>query len=66
VFGIEDVKGGAAGGAMNLLQHPGLNHRSEILGGVLREECLGILQAFFKERREESAARKRNGAEADD
>jgi tRNA(adenine34) deaminase len=65
VFGIEDVKGGAAGGAMNLLQHPGLNHRCEITGGVMREECLGILQAFFKERREESAmARKaRNGTE---
>lgn len=65
VFGIEDVKGGAAGGAMNLLQHPGLNHRCEITGGVMREECLGILQAFFKERREESAAARkaRNGTE---
>jgi tRNA(adenine34) deaminase len=51
VFGLPDPKGGAAGGAVNLLQLPGLNHRSEIQGGVREEECRGLLQGFFAARR---------------
>ena len=47
VFGVSDPKAGAAGGAMNLLQFPTLNHRCEITGGVREMECRGILQAFF-------------------
>src|SRR5216117_2638028 len=39
VFGAPDPKGGAAGSAMNLLQFPTLNHRSEITSGVREEEC---------------------------
>ena len=60
VFGAGDPKGGAAGGALNLLQFPGLNHRSEITTGVRLEECRNLLQAFFAEQR---LARK-NGAAA--
>ena len=51
VFGAEDPKGGAAGGAMNLLQFPTLNHRCEITPGLRREECRAILQNFFSEQR---------------
>jgi tRNA(adenine34) deaminase len=51
VFGVSDPKAGACGGAFNLFDLPGLNHRCEITPGVLREETLGVLQAFFKERR---------------
>jgi tRNA(adenine34) deaminase len=56
VFGVADPKGGAAGGAMNVLQHPTLNHRCEITGGVREEECRGLLRRFFVERRGERQA----------
>src|SRR5271168_1094852 len=51
VFGAEDPKGGAAGGAMNLLQFPTLNHRCEITPGLRRDECRAMLQNFFSEQR---------------
>lgn len=51
VFGAPDAKAGAAGGAMNLLQFPTLNHRSEISGGVREEECRHLLKSFFAEQR---------------
>jgi tRNA(adenine34) deaminase len=51
VFGVSDSKAGACGGAFNLFDVPGLNHRCEITSGVLREESLGVLQEFFRERR---------------
>jgi tRNA(adenine34) deaminase len=51
VFGASDPKGGAAGGIMNLLQHPSLNHRCEITAGVREQECRALLQTFFGEQR---------------
>jgi tRNA(adenine34) deaminase len=51
IFGCPDVKGGAAGGWINLLQAEPLNHRCEIASGVRGEECAGLLKAFFIERR---------------
>jgi tRNA(adenine34) deaminase len=51
IFGCGSAKDGAAGGLMNLLQHPGLNHRCNITAGVRQEECAQMLQAFFRERR---------------
>ena len=51
VFGAPDQKGGAAGGAMNLLQFPTLNHHSEITAGVRVEECRSLLRSFFIEQR---------------
>ena len=51
VFGAGDPKGGAAGGALNLLQFPTLNHRCEITSGVRLEECRGLLRQFFAEQR---------------
>ncbi len=51
VFGAGDPKGGAAGGALNLLQFPTLNHRCEITTGVRLEECRALLQSFFAEQR---------------
>ena len=52
IFGCPDEKGGAAGGLLNLLQHPSLNHACEITPTVMQDECLGILQSFFRERRQ--------------
>jgi tRNA(adenine34) deaminase len=51
IFGCGDAKGGAAGGLLNLLQMPGLNHRSEITPGVLADECAALLKEFFTVRR---------------
>jgi tRNA(adenine34) deaminase len=51
VFGCPDPRGGAAGGLMNLLQEPALNHRCEITAGVRGEECGRLLREFFRVRR---------------
>jgi tRNA(adenine34) deaminase len=51
VFGAGDPKGGAAGGALNLLQFPTLNHHCDIASGVRLEECRSLLQLFFAEQR---------------
>jgi tRNA(adenine34) deaminase len=51
IFGCADVRGGAAGSVMNLLQHPALNHRCEITAGMLEKECAAILREFFQKQR---------------
>lgn len=51
VFGAPDQKVGAAGSVINPLQDPRLLHRVEIQGGVLATEALGLLRAFFDDRR---------------
>jgi tRNA(adenine34) deaminase len=51
VFGCGDARGGAAGGLLNLLQHPSLNHRCDVSAGVLGEQCGEMLRQFFRERR---------------
>ncbi|MBE2203775.1 MAG: nucleoside deaminase [Chthoniobacterales bacterium] len=51
IFGCGDSRGGAAGGLLNLLQMPELNHRCEITPGVLSESCAAILKDFFVARR---------------
>jgi tRNA(adenine34) deaminase len=51
VFGAWDDKAGMAGSLGDLLRHPRLNHRVEVIGGVLGEECGRLLQDFFESRR---------------
>ena len=51
VFGASDPQGGAAGGAMNLLQMPTLNHACQITPGVMEPDCRSLLQNFFREKR---------------
>jgi len=51
VFGARDLKTGAAGSLMDVLHHPGMNHRVEIVEGTLSEECSGMLSEFFRQRR---------------
>jgi len=51
VFGASDPKAGAAGGVLNLLQFPSLNHRCTITAGVREAECRSLLQRFFAEQR---------------
>lgn len=51
VYGTVDPKAGAAGSVLDVLAEPRLNHRPEVVGGVLAEECADVLRAFFAERR---------------
>jgi tRNA(adenine34) deaminase len=51
VFGAWDVRAGAAGSITNVFTLPGLNHRVDVFGGVLMEECARPLQEFFAPRR---------------
>lgn len=53
VFGARDAKTGAAGSLMDVLHHPGMNHRVDIIEGVLRDECATLLSDFFRMRRQE-------------
>jgi tRNA(adenine34) deaminase len=52
IFGCADPAAGAAGSLINLLQMPTLNHRCDIVAGVLESECVAILKDFFRERRD--------------
>ncbi|WP_298443928.1 tRNA adenosine(34) deaminase TadA [uncultured Ferrimonas sp.] len=58
VFGAPDLKTGAAGTVMNLLDDPRLNHWPEVIGGVMQAECGEQLSAFFRRRRAEKKALK--------
>jgi tRNA(adenine34) deaminase len=51
VYGATEPKAGAIVSAMQAHEHPALNHRLEVTGGVLEEECRKVIQAFFSERR---------------
>ena len=51
VFGAWDDKAGMAGSVGDLLRHPRLNHRPEVLGGACAAECGELLRRFFKARR---------------
>ena len=51
VLGAWDPKAGMAGSVGDLLRHPRLNHRPEVVGGVLEAECGALLREFFAERR---------------
>lgn len=50
-FGAWDDKAGMAGSVEDLLRHPKLNHRPEVVGGVLAVECATLLQKFFESKR---------------
>lgn len=51
VFGAYDPKAGMAGSVEDLLRHSRLNHRPEVVGGVMQEECGGLLTEFFQRKR---------------
>jgi tRNA(adenine34) deaminase len=52
VFGAADAKTGAAGSVTNLFNNMALNHQTEVEGGVLADQAIGMLQRFFKDKRE--------------
>ena len=51
VYAVPDPKAGAAGTLFDVLRDPRLNHRVEVLSGVMAEECGELLSSFFRSRR---------------
>jgi tRNA(adenine34) deaminase len=51
VFGCTDPKAGAAGSVLDVLGEKRLNHRPEVVTGVLAEDCSALLREFFAARR---------------
>jgi len=51
VFGAWDPRAGAAGSLIDVFSLPGLNHRVDVFGGVLMDECGALLTRFFESRR---------------
>jgi tRNA(adenine34) deaminase len=51
VFGASDPKTGACGSVVNLFEQKQLNHHTELVGGVMAQECGALLKDFFAERR---------------
>jgi tRNA(adenine34) deaminase len=51
VYGTADPKAGAAGSVLDILGEPRLNHRPEVVGGVLAADCAALLVEFFRSRR---------------
>jgi len=52
VFAADDPKAGAAGSVLDVLGEPRLNHRPEVVGGILAERSAELLRGFFRDRRE--------------
>jgi tRNA(adenine34) deaminase len=51
VFGAWDPRAGAAGSVLNIFSMPSLNHRVDVFGGVLADDCTARLTDFFRTRR---------------
>src|SRR5271166_1134508 len=51
VYGARDPKAGACGSVLDVLSEPRLNHRPEVSGGLLAQECGELLSGFFASRR---------------
>jgi tRNA(adenine34) deaminase len=52
MFATPDLKTGACGSAVDLVNHPKLNHHTQIEQGVLKETCSHMLSQFFKQKRQ--------------
>ncbi|MCC5908978.1 MAG: nucleoside deaminase [Clostridiaceae bacterium] len=52
VIGAMDLKGGACGSVVNLLENKGFNHSCEVVSGILEDQCADIMKKFFKELRQ--------------
>jgi len=58
VYGATEPKSGVVESQETIFEKPYFNHQLEVEGGVMAEECTGVIQAFFKRRREEKRAEK--------
>lgn len=51
IYAADDPKAGAVKSAMQVLNHPAMNHRVDVMSGVLAGRAMEMLQAFFREKR---------------
>ena len=51
IYGASDLKGGAFGSSINVLDAQNINHRPEIVKGVLEKECVEIIKNYFRSKR---------------
>lgn len=65
VYGARDEKAGAVDSHFHICEASQLNHRVEVISGVLETECRALIQDFFKGRRQRSEVRCQNGSAAD-
>lgn len=56
VYAARDPKAGADGSVLAVMNHPALNHRMDVVSGVLADECSAMLSDFFRRRRKQSTA----------
>jgi tRNA(adenine34) deaminase len=56
VYGAPDPKTGSCGSIVNLFAEARLNHHTELVGGIMAEECGQLLKDFFAERRQRQMA----------
>lgn len=61
IFAARDPKAGACGSALEVLNHPALNHTVEVTSGILADECSAVLSGFFRRRRAERASAQPTG-----
>ena len=52
IYGAPDLKGGTFGSSINILDAQNINHRPEIVKGILEEECTKIIKDYFKSKRQ--------------
>jgi len=64
VYAAPDPKAGACGSVLSVLNHPALNHKLELLPGLMAEECGTLLTNFFRKRRLEKSSARILGEEA--
>ena len=53
IYGADDLKGGAFGSSINVMNAKNINHHPEIISGILNDECAKIISNYFKKKREE-------------
>jgi tRNA(adenine34) deaminase len=64
VYAAPDPKAGACGSVLSVLNHPQLNHKLDLLPGLLADECGALLTSFFRKRRLEKSSSRILGTEA--
>jgi tRNA(adenine34) deaminase len=60
VFGAFDLKNGACGSLYDIVSDKRLNHQVEVASGVLKKECIEIIQLFFKKLRKKDESKSAN------
>jgi tRNA(adenine34) deaminase len=56
IYGASDPKAGANGSVLQVINHPSLNHKMEVISGVLADKCSEILREFFRRKRQENVS----------